>query len=436
MIEWSTDLLSPGERELLVQLSGFAGGFSHAAATAICRVDGEHVDDLLLELVDRSLVSVSRTADGATEYRLLIAVRQVARRLCERDRGEWRARHRRWHADLVDTWRPRLYSADEPEATAVLERAANDLNAAVGDAIATGDRDAALRIVGGMARVWYRRASFVDGAARLTQALAIPGRVAPIVEARAHLGLGLIRFFMREAEAAEESITSAVAEARLADDPSILAVALAFRGYLAGATGRPEVAHASLAEATALGGLSPASACTVAMIAADLQRAAGAPGSALAALDRAHRLARQAGENWIVTLTAHLTAKVLIAARRGQEAIDLLLPVIRETWDAGRPTHTIAGIVLVAAATASLERHADGARLLAAADAQARRFSWDPDANDPEGNRQHRARLRSALTAEEWQTESTAGASLTLPEAIAACSALASPTVRRRVSAA
>jgi predicted ATPase len=435
MIEWSTDLLTPPERELLVQLAGFAGAFSREAAVAICVVEGSDVDDLLLELVDRSLVSTSRTGDGVLEYRLLIAVRQVARRLCDRDRSAWRTRHRRWHADLVDRLRPALYSAGEVAATAVLERTLNDLSAAVEDAILVGDRDAALRITGGLARVWYRRGALADGVARIDAALAIPGVAAPIVEARAHLGLGLMRFFMRDLAPCRAAIAAAVAAAREAGAPSILALSLAFRGYLAGSLGDADGARASLAEAGGIPGVSDAAAATVEMIAADLARVAGAPATALAGLERAHRRARRAGESWVVTLTVHITAKVLIASRRGQEAIDLLVPVVQRSWDDGRPTHTIAGLVLVAAAAASIERHAVGARLLAAVDAQARRYSWEPDATDPEGNARHRARLREALTADEWRAEQTAGLTLGLAEAIALAAELMTPG-RRRILAA
>jgi predicted ATPase len=427
MIEWSTDLLSPAQRTLFGQLGGFAGTFSHDAAIAICEVPGSDVDELLLELVERSLVSASRTADGTTVYRLLIAVREVARRLEAGDRAAWRERHRRWHARLVDRLRPALYSSGEAAASVVLERAAHDLAAALADSAEAGDRESALLIVGGMARVWYRRSALVDGVARIEQALAIPGSAPAIVEARAQLGLGLMRFFMREPEAAGRAIAAAIAAAREAGDASILAVALAYRAYLAGATGALEAATASVAEALAVPSPSLAAQATVQMIAADLQRASGAPASALAGLERAIGMAREVGEQWVQTLATHLVAKVLISARRGQEAIDLLAPVIRQTWKDGRPTHTIAGMFLVAAAAATLDEGEAGARLLAATDANARRYSWDPDANDPDGNREHRMRLRAALTDAQWDAAVATGAAMGLGEAVAACAELAAP---------
>ena len=424
MVEWSTALLSPVQQEVLGQLSGFAGTFTHDAAVAICDVPGADVDELLLELVERSLVSTSRGPDGATAYRLLIGVREVVRRQYVGDRTRWRERHRHWHAALVERLRPALYSAEEAQATVVLERAAHDLTAALSDSAAAGDRRSALLIVGGMARVWYRRSALVDGVARIEQALAIPGSAPAIVEARAQLGLALMHFFMREPAAAGRAIEVAISAAREADDASILAVALAYRGYLHGATGDVRAATASVGTALVLPGLSAAAAATVQMIAADLQRASGAPATALAGLERAIALARESGEQWVQTLATHLVAKVLIGARRGQEAIDLLTPVIRQTWRDGRPTHTVAGLFLVAAAAAVIDENEAGARLLAATDAHARRYSWDPDANDPEGNREHRARLRAALTNAQWDAALADGAAMTLAEAVAAVAAL------------
>lgn len=433
MIEWSTDLLPPDQRELLGQLGGFAGAFSRDAATAICEVPGSDVDELLAELVERSLVSTARTPDGSTSYRLLIAVREVARDQYALDRGLWRERHRLWHADLVESLRAKLYGHEEAEATAVLERAGHDLLAALDDCVASGDRASGLRIVGGMARVWYRRSALTDGVARIDRALAIPGEAPAVLEARAQLGLGLMRFFMRQPDAAFRAVASAIDAARAADAPSILAIGLGYRGYAEAAAGALDAARASVAEAVSVEGASPAARATVAMIASDLQRFSGAPATALRGLEGAYALAREAGEEWVQTLTAHLIAKVLIGSGRGQEAIDLLAPVVRRTYETGRPTHTIAGMFLIAAATAPLERHAVGARLLAATDAHARRFSWDPDANDPEGNRVHRERLRAVLTDSEWDAAVAEGTRWGLGEAVAACAALvSSPTARRR----
>ena len=77
-IEWSIDLLSDVERELLERLAVFAGGFALSRAERVCSGDGiaeEDVAPLLAQLVDRSLV-VRRGKGGVDRYWLLETLRQ------------------------------------------------------------------------------------------------------------------------------------------------------------------------------------------------------------------------------------------------------------------------------------------------------------------------------------------------------------------------
>jgi predicted ATPase/DNA-binding CsgD family transcriptional regulator len=75
-VEWSYGLLATGERQILDRLSVFAGGFTMAGAEAVSEGDGHDVLDLVLSLVDKSLVAVEDEAES--RFTLLETVRQFA----------------------------------------------------------------------------------------------------------------------------------------------------------------------------------------------------------------------------------------------------------------------------------------------------------------------------------------------------------------------
>src|SRR5207247_538964 len=93
LIDWSYDLLSQLERVLLQRLSVFARGCTLAAAEAVCGGDGIEpweVLDLLMSLVDKSLIQYEQRSENA-RYWLLETVRQYGRdRLVEAGAGEQR----------------------------------------------------------------------------------------------------------------------------------------------------------------------------------------------------------------------------------------------------------------------------------------------------------------------------------------------------------
>ena len=77
-VEWSIELLSDAERELLERLAVFTDGFALSRAERICAGDGideSEVAPLLAQLVDRSLV-IRRSKGGADRYWLLETLRQ------------------------------------------------------------------------------------------------------------------------------------------------------------------------------------------------------------------------------------------------------------------------------------------------------------------------------------------------------------------------
>jgi predicted ATPase/DNA-binding CsgD family transcriptional regulator len=88
-ISWSYDVCTPAERLLWTRLSVFADGFDLAAAEEACAGDelgADEIVDILVGLVDKSIVLRTAATDGATRYRLLAISREHGVALAGRGR--------------------------------------------------------------------------------------------------------------------------------------------------------------------------------------------------------------------------------------------------------------------------------------------------------------------------------------------------------------
>ena len=105
-IEWSHDLLGPDERLLFRRLGVFAANFSLSSSERICSGDGideYDVTDLLMALVDKSMVTTDSARDGTTRYILLETIREFARRQLDEagERAVLAQRHAEHYAELA-----------------------------------------------------------------------------------------------------------------------------------------------------------------------------------------------------------------------------------------------------------------------------------------------------------------------------------------------
>jgi predicted ATPase/DNA-binding CsgD family transcriptional regulator/DNA-binding XRE family transcriptional regulator len=111
-INWSYELLTGPERRLLAQTSVFAGGWTLAAAEAVCRLaDGAEPGDVsvlevLSGLVSKSMVLRVTSATGESRYRLLETIRVFALERLQEDGDEQflRRRHASYCAVAAAEW--------------------------------------------------------------------------------------------------------------------------------------------------------------------------------------------------------------------------------------------------------------------------------------------------------------------------------------------
>jgi predicted ATPase len=174
-IDWSWDMLGPGERAVLRRLAVCAGTFNLEAAEAVAADDDEvaaaDMLDLISDLVDKSLVAVE-PGPGEARYRLSETVRHYAAdRLAEAGEAvASRDRHRDFFVGLgrreslpysrSASWWGRL-AADRDNFRAALEWC-----------FASGDTLSALRLAGAVGDLWIGEGRLDEACAWLERALA------------------------------------------------------------------------------------------------------------------------------------------------------------------------------------------------------------------------------------------------------------------------
>ncbi|MFH5211189.1 BTAD domain-containing putative transcriptional regulator [Antrihabitans sp. NCIMB 15449] len=177
MIDWSWELLESDEQAVLRRLAVHADGATLAAAEIVCSgadIDPDAVPDLLVRLVDRSLVTVVHTG-SEPRYRLLesIAAYCVPRLLEADEEAATRTRHHDYHLEFAEEARPHLYGGEQKRWLRRLDAESANLRATFDDAVASGDGVSALRLTYALGWYWFLRGRLAEGRRAFAAALAI-----------------------------------------------------------------------------------------------------------------------------------------------------------------------------------------------------------------------------------------------------------------------
>jgi non-specific serine/threonine protein kinase len=233
-IAWSYDLLGADEQTLFNRQAVFLGGFTVAAAEAVCdTVDGRSVDvlDCLAALVDESLVQKKELPDGSYRFLTLETIREYALEHL-RSTGEsaaMRRQHAGFFLELAESAEPHLMSAGREPWLRRLDAEHNNLRAALAWTLETGDADTGLRLAGALRWFWYFRGHFGEGYHWATQLLAMSGAAARTsARAKALYCAGGLAFYFSNPAAAYPLLMESVAIWRELGDSRQLARALTF----------------------------------------------------------------------------------------------------------------------------------------------------------------------------------------------------------------
>ncbi|MFT3833804.1 MAG: BTAD domain-containing putative transcriptional regulator [Micropruina sp.] len=188
-LDWSYQLLSDAERDVLRGLAVFAGWFDLAAVDAVLGTDAAAI---VPDLVERSLL-VRKSDGGTSRYRMLVTIRSFAAAVTgDRERRSSESAHGAWALGLAERAASGLEGPDEGYWAGVVEAALPDLAAAFGNALAADDTGLAAALVGWPAplgrlpgaagRAGLDRAATRPAAGRLA-ARGLPGRRHPRLDA-------------------------------------------------------------------------------------------------------------------------------------------------------------------------------------------------------------------------------------------------------------
>jgi predicted ATPase len=252
-MDWSHELLGPGEQALLAALSVFAGGFGLAA---VVEVGGRGDEDAALQhleaLVEASLV-IAEDGPGETRYRLLETVRQYAsQRLAETAMGaDVRGRHAAWCLALAEAAAPELTGEHQNTWFARLEAEQDNLRAAAAFLVETEGWEAHLRLGIALTRFWYVRGHLAEGRAHLERSLDSGHVSDPALRRRALTAAASLALLQGEYVAAAALAEAGLDAARATGEQRLVANALSNLGAIVLAGGDTDRAGPLLDDAVA-----------------------------------------------------------------------------------------------------------------------------------------------------------------------------------------
>ena len=369
LIDWSHDLLAGPEQVLYRRLSVFAGGWTLAAAQAVCGggdvdgggggdgggdVDGDvnqggaagdalapaAVIDLLAGLVEKSLVAMvpgSEADDG--RYRMLDTVRQHAADKLLAAEGQapsLRRRHVAWCLDLAEQALPQLAGPAQAGVLAGLDNERENLLAALDWCARDTDPAQARAVAEQGFRLSFALRPYWPNRGLLTLALRIslavlghPGaQTRDRLRARGLFNVGQLCCFMGRYRDAQPYLDDSLAMATEIGDTARIAAVLQPLGMAALGLGDRQAArrHSEAAVSIARQIGNPRQVAAAVNALAQLERTEGQLEAAESLYAETVQLARAVGDQEVIAVG--LLNLAMVALRRGQHAV--VRPLLRE----------------------------------------------------------------------------------------------------------
>lgn len=259
-IDWSYELLDNVEQKLLRRLSVFVGGFTPAAAAAVCKMDGEDavaMIDGITALINKSLLWQAETATGNARYWQLPTIREYGlERL--RESGEHvvvAQQHAYFFLHLAEEGWQKFTGAEESAWLKQLTIERDNLRAALDwDEGQEVEGEFLLRLAGALGPFWEIYGHVREGRDYLARSLAQSASATKMTEhkARALNSAGNLADLQGDVVAARTYYQESLTIRRLLKDKSGVAVSLNNLGRILFVQGDINAAYPLYAESLAL----------------------------------------------------------------------------------------------------------------------------------------------------------------------------------------
>jgi tetratricopeptide (TPR) repeat protein len=210
-VEWSFQQLEPGERDLFAGLSVFRGGWTLAAAEAVCGDLAPAMLPALAGLQRRSMVHLDET-QAEPRFRMLETLRDYAAHQLPPDLAvELRRRHALHFAELAEQAEPELVGPDQTAWIDRLQRERDNLRAALEWCLQPeADLEIGLRTAAALVRFLEIRQRLREAEALLKPLLARSAEASPAARARLFEAAGTFALNCDSAEWGGELLTEAL----------------------------------------------------------------------------------------------------------------------------------------------------------------------------------------------------------------------------------
>jgi predicted ATPase/DNA-binding CsgD family transcriptional regulator len=431
-IAWSYDLLPQREQTLFRRLAVFAGGWTAAAAEAVCGgTSGDRETDLpagavmdgLASLVEHSLMVQQEGPGGEPRFGMLETIHQFSREQLVAS-GEEQALHRRHALYLLhyaQTGGRALAGSQQSEWVQRLEADHHNLRSALAWALAAGEAELALQFCAALSRFWYVRGHYREGRVWSDRALTAAPHASPAIRAAVFEGAGSLADMQHDAVEARRLLDASVELWRTVGNGRRLAAALAMRGMLARHGNDPATARASCQEALTIR-LEPSHRFghrLALSVLGFIAEGEGDHATARRLLKESLQVARESTSPLEIAL--QLNNLGIVALRHGDdgEATGFYLEALRLSWDIAA-SEIIAGSLEGFAGVAAARRQPRrAAQLLGAAMALREEISGPPIAQFEEEYQRIVPRLREALGEVAYADATAAGAAVPLADIVA-----------------